>query len=151
MTAVDELRPAVVTFRVDGLPVAQGSVRAFVAGGRAVVTYGRGGTLGSWRQAIAARAADQLGDRPPVDGPVRVVARFGLRRPRSHYGARGILPRHASELVTTAPDLDKLARALLDALTGVVYRDDRQVVELVLAKRYDDRPGLDVELELLED
>jgi Holliday junction resolvase RusA-like endonuclease len=37
---------------------------------------------------------------------------------------------------TTKPDLDKLARAVLDALTGVYYLDDAQVVSLDLQKAY---------------
>ena len=37
---------------------------------------------------------------------------------------------------TTAPDLDKLTRAVLDALTGVLYLDDKQVIELHARKQY---------------
>ena len=39
---------------------------------------------------------------------------------------------------TTAPDLDKLVRSVLDALTEVVYLDDAQVVEVLAVKRYAD-------------
>ena len=35
------------------------------------------------------------------------------------------------------PDVDKLARALLDALTGVAYEDDGQVVALTVRKVYE--------------
>jgi Holliday junction resolvase RusA-like endonuclease len=42
------------------------------------------------------------------------------------------------------PDLDKLIRAILDALTGVVWRDDGQVVDIVASKVYADTPGVDV-------
>jgi crossover junction endodeoxyribonuclease RusA len=37
-----------------------------------------------------------------------------------------VQPRHAGD----APDLDKLCRAVLDALTGVAWLDDKQVVAL---------------------
>lgn len=40
------------------------------------------------------------------------------------------------------PDLDKLERAVLDALTGVVYEDDGQVTRIDSAKRYGRKPGV---------
>ena len=38
--------------------------------------------------------------------------------------------------MTTMPDIDKLARCALDALTGIVFRDDAQIVDLHATKRY---------------
>jgi len=66
---------------------------------------------------------------------------FWFPRPASHYGIKAGI----SYLKPTAPiepissrvgDLDKLCRAILDALTGVAYLDDRQVVELDARKAY---------------
>jgi hypothetical protein len=34
------------------------------------------------------------------------------------------------------PDLDKLVRAVGDALTGILYRDDAQIVSLNASKRF---------------
>jgi Holliday junction resolvase RusA-like endonuclease len=42
------------------------------------------------------------------------------------------------------PDLDKLVRAILDSLTGVVWRDDAQVVDIVARKVYAETPGVDI-------
>jgi crossover junction endodeoxyribonuclease RusA len=44
------------------------------------------------------------------------------------------------------PDIDKLARAVLDALTGVAFRDDSQVAKLDLLKLWVDAipPGVQV-------
>jgi Holliday junction resolvase RusA-like endonuclease len=39
-------------------------------------------------------------------------------------------------LPTVAPDLDNLAKAVLDGCNGVVFEDDKQVVTLCLTKRY---------------
>ena len=50
----------------------------------------------------------------------------------------------APEYVDRAPDLDKLERAALDALTGVLYLDDRQVARLSADKSWGDIPGVDV-------
>lgn len=125
-----------VTFQVRGTPVAQGSVRAFVRGNRAVVVA-KPGPLADWRHAIASEARRAMTDLPAFDGPVRVHAWFVMARPPSHYRADGV------RLTSNAPryprlDVDKLARALLDGLTGVVFDDDSQVVRLVAQKAWDD-------------
>ncbi|MED9966475.1 MAG: RusA family crossover junction endodeoxyribonuclease [Blautia sp.] len=48
------------------------------------------------------------------------------------------------------PDIDNIAKAVLDALNEVAYRDDTQVVELQMRKKYSDRPRLEICIEELE-
>ena len=43
-------------------------------------------------------------------------------------------------LMTVKPDVDKVLRATLDALTGIAYEDDAQVVDAHPVKRYGPRP-----------
>ena len=45
---------------------------------------------------------------------------------------------------TTKPDADNFAK-VIDALNGIVWPDDNQVVELVVEKHYSDRPRLELE------
>ena len=47
---------------------------------------------------------------------------------------------------TVKPDIDKLIRAVLDALTGIFYADDAQVDELYVTKMYGDPPRVEVEV-----
>jgi Holliday junction resolvase RusA-like endonuclease len=61
---------------------------------------------------------------------VRLSVAFYLPRPKK-YSKRGAFVPHC-----VAPDLDKLGRAVLDALTSVLYADDRQVTELIAGKYY---------------
>jgi crossover junction endodeoxyribonuclease RusA len=125
-------------------------MRAYVVGGHPVVTHTKPASLGAWRQSIAARADEAMVEAgiERLTGAVSIELRFGLRRPRSHYGARGmVMPRHADAWPSVAPDIDKLVRAALDALTGVVFVDDGQVVELIATKAYAERPGLDMRIE----
>ena len=69
----------------------------------------------------------------PLDGPVSVVCEFTLKRPTSAPKTRVTYP-------ATRPDLDKLVRAILDALSGVgVYRDDAQVINIQASKTYPDQ------------
>jgi Holliday junction resolvase RusA-like endonuclease len=125
-----------LTWTVRGLPVAQGSLRAFVRGGRPVLTSTARG-LRDWRQAIAweARAAMAPG-MEPLRGPLGLEAVFTLPRPRSRP-KRETLP-------DRRPDLDKLARALLDGCSGVVWHDDAQIVDLRVVKTYGAVPGVSV-------
>ena len=62
----------------------------------------------------------------PYEGAIEIRASFYMPRPKSVKRAEP----------TVKPDLDKLQRALLDALTSIVYRDDAQVVEIRASKHY---------------
>jgi len=42
------------------------------------------------------------------------------------------------------PDLDNLAKIILDSLNGIAFDDDRQVVRLEVSKFYSDRPRAEV-------
>lgn len=121
---------------VRGIPQPQGSVRAFrnrKTGQPIIVCKTR--STGEWRQAIkAVLSLDWTG--PAIDGPVRLSLVFRLPRPASAPKKR-ILPERR-------PDLDKLVRAVLDALRGIVYVDDARVVELVARKVYSPEPGVQI-------
>jgi Holliday junction resolvase RusA-like endonuclease len=130
-------------FVVAGLPVPQGS-KTYVP--TAAGPRGRDGNeqaLRSWRGAVADRASaamvEQVGEVEPFSGAVLLGVDFTFPRPRSHYRTGAL----AGQLRPTAPvwcrrrpDLDKLLRALGDALTGIVLADDSQIVEVRAAKRY---------------
>jgi Holliday junction resolvase RusA-like endonuclease len=49
-----------------------------------------------------------------------------------------------SERPTKKPDLDNLAKSVLDALNGVIYQDDSQIVSLHMTKVYSQYPGIDL-------
>ena len=115
-----------LNFTVPGDPRPKGSTRAFVIGGRAVVTSATIG-LKEWEQriAIAAQFAAQGITFPQA---VSVWAEFYLWRPPS-------LPKRVIEHVTE-PDLDKLTRALGDGLARVLFPNDKQIIEWHCRKGY---------------
>jgi|TARA_Y100000031_G_C8228709_1_gene389773 Holliday junction resolvase RusA-like endonuclease len=43
-------------------------------------------------------------------------------------------------------DLDNYQKAILDSLNGVLYIDDRQIVEIFASKRYSDKPFIELEI-----
>jgi crossover junction endodeoxyribonuclease RusA len=76
----------------------------------------------------------------PMGAPMRVGFRFHFARPKSHFKCNGVaLSKSAPEEATShgLGDLEKLARSVNDALSSVLFNDDRQVVEMHLAKAYD--------------
>lgn len=115
---------------VPGTPRPEGSLRALTPHGaqRPVVIHASDRKLRSWRAVIAAQVAERW-HRPPSLMPWRVVCEFCLPRPASVSIKRRSLP-------TTRPDLDKLVRSVLDALAGVLWVNDAQVVSLIANKVY---------------
>jgi Holliday junction resolvase RusA-like endonuclease len=143
-----------IEFEVKGLPVTQGSLRAYSNPhtGRAVVVHAAPQPLRNWRNAVASQASDAMKGRPPVRGAVRLQLEFWLPRPQGHYGTgrnKWLLKPSAPMNPTKKPDLDKLMRAVLDALKGIAWADDALVTEVKAAKRFTDAneaPYLWVEL-----
>ncbi len=140
-------RPMIRWLRIRGIPHAQGSVRAFVAGGRAhVATEGNrtNSPLGAWRTAIATEARREYGEEAAPRGPVNILAELTWPRPLAHYRAatpaKG-LRADAPTAKASKPDADKAARAVLDALAGIAYVDDAQVVDLHVRKLWGESPG----------
>lgn len=109
------------TVFVPGSPVPQGSAKAFSVAGRARVTHSNGKTLNPWRADIHAAVRAVIGDEIDIpEGPVRLTLEF--RMPRRKAEPKRVTPPH-----TRKPDLDKLQRAVIDALIGLAYADDSQV------------------------
>lgn len=127
-----------VQFRVAGRPVTQGSKNAFVVQPkdgkpRAVVVDDDKASLKPWREAVRSTALEHLGDAwQPYPGPVHVQLVFALPKPASAPKTRRTWP-----IGARSGDVDKLARACLDALTDAgCWRDDAQVVRLLIDKDY---------------
>jgi len=92
-----------------------------------------------WRATVAAEAALAHAGRALLDVPVEVDAFFVFPRPKSHYRTgrnAHLLKDTAPAWCATKPDADKLARAVGDALSGVLLRDDNLIVEWRIRKVY---------------
>lgn len=116
-----------------------------MAGGRPQLRYTNREPLALWRDAIR----DACPQDEPAEGPFRVTMQFRMQRPAGHYARNGILPRYEDATPCRRPDIDKLVRAVLDALTMRVWRDDGQVIEIRASKRYGNAPGVTVVVEAL--
>lgn len=122
-----EDRVLLVVF-VPGLPRPEGSLRHIRMGNHIRTVHASHDDLLMWRSTVASYAADLWGDAPAFDDPVAVQVDFYLPRPKS-APKRQRYPHRK-------PDLDKLLRAILDSLTGVVLVDDARVVDVTMRKRF---------------
>lgn len=139
-----------LSFRVYGLAQPKGSMRAIrVKGMKFPIVTDSNRNCRSWQQLVAEGANRAIGglndaDRGVLVAGVRLSLAFYLARPKALM-RRGVPVAHLKK-----PDLSKLIRAVEDALTGVVYIDDSQVVELLAMKQYadvDDAPHVDIRVE----
>lgn len=132
-----------LSFFVAGDPATQGSKRAFYIAkiGRAIVTEDCKKNK-PWRSDVrneAEKAIESQGWKL-TEGAVYVELTFQLTRPKGHFGAKGLRP-SAPAYHTKKPDTVKLARAVEDALKGVVWKDDSQIYCEKITKVYAEQPG----------
>ncbi len=153
-----------ISFTVYGEPRPQGSKQAQViynGQGKPVTKNGRivavvrddNKDLRNWRNQVADRAMeayrsatstspDNAECPEPCSGPFSLFIKFIRPRPKYHYGTgrnEGKLKASAPKYPTKKPDTVKLARAVEDAMTSVIWIDDSQVVEHTLQKRFGSR------------
>jgi len=99
----------------------------------------------AWKRAVAQVAGDRMQGRELLDGPLTIAVDFYLPRPKGHYGARGIRP-SAPKHHIVKPDATKLLRAVEDALQGVVYRNDSQIVRQTVTKGYGEPARVEIRI-----
>lgn len=108
-----------------------------------------------WKRLVALAAKQQLpAGFSLIRGPIRTLTTFFRVRPASHYGSgknAGVLKPSAPMWPTPKPDATKLWRGTEDALTGIVWADDAQIVDQRQVKRYaPDGKGASVIIEITE-
>lgn len=135
-----------VAFFVAGNPVAQGSKRIGRHGRHPVILDNNDKQLGPWRERVAIVAHNAMLDAglPIYTGAVSVCLSFVLPRPKS-------APKRSTPPAAKRPDIDKLIRAILDAITDVVVHDDALVVNLHAYKRLaeiGETPGVEIRVEV---
>lgn len=126
---------ASLTLWVPGVPIAQGSMRSPKAG----IVLHNSPDLKEWRENIGWAAKDVWRGKPLLDCPVELSCIFQFEAPKK--------PRH-ERWRDTSPDLDKLLRAVGDALEGVVLKNDSRIASVTCSKKWG-VPGVYIHLEVL--
>lgn len=130
---------------VSGVPMPQGSKNAYRRGNKVVLVESSKGLPG-WRTAVREGAAVL----PRLVGEVHVELIFAMPRPKSHYRTgrfAHLLKPSAPLFHSVKPDVDKLERAVFDALTQAgVVEDDCRIVSSCSQKVYSLSPGVLIEV-----
>ena len=142
MEVVDLTREDTTThcFEFTGKPVAMPRPRTSWKSGGYFYNPASKAVLAHQAMVRAAIPATQQGVLFPAGVPVAVKLTFYMKRPNSDFrGNRllGFLRAMAPIARPIMPDIDNLAKFMLDVLNKVVFADDRQVVKLVVLKLQD--------------
>jgi len=132
----------ITMFTVYGEPVGKGRPR-FAKRGNFVSTYTPQKTK-TYEDEIRLMAKAAMGSSEPLETPVTVAIYIRVGIPVSYtkqmkkYALEGILK------PTKKPDADNVLKCFLDAMNGIVYLDDKQVVNLHVTKVYAETPAVEV-------
>lgn len=143
---------AVIRFTAIGKPQPAGSKRGFPIrrknGSIGVAMSDDNPKAKGW-QSIVADAAREAYQGELLRGPLVVRMHFYLVRPKGHFGTgrnAGTVKESAPPYPAKKPDVLKLARGTEDALSGVVFADDAQIVVEMLHKSWGEPARVEVEL-----
>lgn len=149
-----------IQFFVPGIAATSGSKTGFVikskkTGKNRVIMAPANKKQKPWMAHVRAVAVENY-PGPPLSGAVKVSFGFFLPRPKGHFGSgknADKLKTSAPDYPTTKPDLTKLVRAAEDALVGIIWKDDSQVVLNRCGKEYCDdtepTPGVYITIDAL--
>lgn len=137
-----ESKPASVHFFVPGKPLGKGRPRA-ARRGKNITLYTPEKTV-KYESTVALFARQAMAGRALIDGPVVATLFIALPIPAS-WSKKKKAQVLADELLPTGkPDSDNVVKTIFDAINGVVWNDDTQVVDHTAKKRYRPTPGVEV-------
>lgn len=91
-------------------------------------------------------ASQVMQGRGLISDALRIEVQAFVSIPSSWSAKKQYAAEYGDILPTTRPDADNYLKCCLDALNGIVYRDDSQIVDMSVKKRYSDRPRLEIEI-----
>lgn len=140
---------------VAGVPAPQGSKRFLGRSARGKVRMVESSDrVAAWRTDVRDKVEGAMDGYNPTPAAVALSVRFVFVRPKSHYGTG----RNSEILKQSAPrlpmdsnrgDLDKLVRAVLDAMTGVAFADDGQVAKINAGKEWGNVAGAEIRWDVI--
>ena len=137
---------------VPGLPKAKGRTKTRVVvpkNGSPFATVYTPAATRNEEAVIRDLAAQIMAGAPPMEGPVELRVAIYLPIPKSWSQKRQRLALDGLLLPTTKPDWDNAAK-ITDAINGILWRDDAQVADAHIFKRYSDRPRVVIEVRAIE-
>lgn len=131
-----------ITFIVPGNPVAKGRARSFVRNGH-VAHYTPQKTV-SYEGLVKLMASESMAGKSLLDGAVSMQVSLHVPIPSSWPKKKQEQARNGELRPLTKPDCSNVTKAIEDAMNGIVYADDKQIVELSVSKYYSELPRAEV-------
>jgi Holliday junction resolvase RusA-like endonuclease len=133
-----------IKFEIPGEP--QGKRRArFVRAGHFVRTYADPKTV-NYETFVREMFCVAHPGFVPLEGGLAVEIRAFLGMPKAVSKVKRGMMESGELRPTKKPEADNIAKVILDALTGLTFKNDSQVVRLVVEKAYSERPRTEVEV-----
>lgn len=135
-------RAGIVTVELAGTPVAKGRAR-FVRSTGIAFTPAK---TRSYESHLRLAAQDAMDGRAPLEGPLVMRVRVTLPIPLSFSKRKRAAALAGDEHPAKRPDWDNYGKIAADSLNSIVFRDDAQIVDARVVKRYGERPGLSIDV-----
>jgi Holliday junction resolvase RusA-like endonuclease len=123
-----------ISFVIPGVPVGKGRPK-FARRGNFVTAYTPEKTA-SYENLVKIKAEQAMQGRPVIDGAVLVTIAFYVTPPASWSQKKQASALNGGIFPTSKPDLDNCIKGIFDACNEIVWRDDKQAVDLSVTKRY---------------
>lgn len=127
-----------IAFMIPGTPVGKGRPK-FARRGAFVTTYTPEKTA-SYENLVKLAAAEAMRGRAIIDGAVAVTIALFVTPPASWSQKKQRAALEHVTMPTSKPDVDNVIKGIFDAMNDIVFRDDKQVVDLSVKKRYAETP-----------
>lgn len=129
-----EKESAAVAFVIPGTPVGKGRPK-FARRGAFTVAYTPEKTA-SYENLVKVKAEEAMTGKPVFDGAVEVSIRLFVTPPASWSQKRQREALAGAIFPTSKPDIDNVVKGIFDAMNEIVWKDDKQAVDVRVVKRY---------------
>lgn len=143
---MSDLKP--VSFLVPGEAIGKGRPRVSTIGGHARMFTPK--KTANYETLIAMAAQQAMQGRELIAGPVLLEMKIFVAVAQSWSKKKTTEALQGLVMPTKKPDADNVLKAICDGINGIVFRDDVQVVNVSLSKRFSETPGVSVRIVPLE-
>lgn len=131
-----------VDFKVPGEAVGKGRPRVTTIGGNARMFTPK--KTADYESRIALAAQQAMAGRELITGPVLVELKIAVGIAQSWSKKKTAQALAGQVMPTKKPDADNVLKAICDGINGIVFKDDVQVVNVSMSKRFAETPGVTV-------
>jgi Holliday junction resolvase RusA-like endonuclease len=133
-----------ICFEIPGQPVSKGRARSHRRGNY-IAHYTPEKTV-NYENLVKIVAMQDMKGKQLISGPISMVISLFFQIPESWSNKKRLSALNGTVRPTVKPDLDNCVKSLCDAINGIVWHDDKQVVEVTVKKFYSDRPRANVSI-----